>query len=276
MMNRPLALPNVTMERPLQGRRALVTGSTSGIGLGVARALAAQGADVVLNGFGDPQDVAREQAAIAAQFGVRTAFSGADMSSPEAIGQMFDQIAHEEPGRLDILVNNAGVQHVAPMTEFPPAKWDQILAINLTAAFHTMRRAIPLMRAGGFGRIVNIASAHGLVASPFKSAYVAAKHGLIGLTKTAALETAEEPITCNAICPGYVFTPLVEAQIADQARAHGIAREAVIRDVLLAQQPNKRFASVEEIGATVAFLCGEAAASITGAAIPVDGGWTAH
>jgi 3-hydroxybutyrate dehydrogenase len=275
-MNRPLASTDAATARPLQGRRALVTGSTSGIGLAVARALAAQGADVVLNGFGDAQEIAREQAQIASEFSVRAAFSGADMSSPEAIGQMFDQIAAEDAGRLDILVNNAGVQHVAPIAEFPPAQWDRILGINLTAAFHTMRRAIPLMRAGGFGRIVNIASAHGLVASPFKSAYVAAKHGLIGLTKTAALETAEEPITCNAICPGYVFTPLVEAQIADQARAHGIAREAVIRDVLLAQQPNKRFASVEEIGAVVAFLCGEAAASITGAAIPVDGGWTAH
>jgi 3-hydroxybutyrate dehydrogenase len=275
-MNRPLASTDAATARPLQGRRALVTGSTSGIGLAVARSLAAEGADVVLNGFGDAQEIAREQAQIASEFGVRTAFSGADMSSPEAIGQMFDQLAGDDSGRLDILVNNAGVQYVAPIVEFPPAKWDQILAINLTAAFHTMRRAIPLMRAGGFGRIVNIASAHGLVASPFKSAYVAAKHGLIGLTKTAALETAEEPITCNAICPGYVFTPLVEAQIADQAKAHGIAREAVIRDVLLAQQPNKRFASVEEIGAVVAFLCGDAAASITGAAIPVDGGWTAH
>ena len=241
-----------------------------------ARALAAQGADVVLNGFGPPEDIQRTRDDIARDFGVSTGYSAADLSKPDAIAAMFDDILASGPGRLDILVNNAGVQHVAPITEFPLAKWDQILAINLSAAFHTIRLAIPLMRQGGYGRIVNIASAHGLVASPFKSAYVAAKHGLIGLTKTAALETAEEPITCNAICPGYVLTPLVEQQIDDQAKAHGIPRESVIRDVLLAQQPNKRFATVEELGALTAFLCGDAAASITGAALPVDGGWTAH
>jgi 3-hydroxybutyrate dehydrogenase len=203
-------------------------------------------------------------------------YAGADLAQLSAITSMFEELFPAESGRLDILVNNAGLQHVAPIVEFSPAKWDQILAINLSAAFHTMRLAIPLMRRGGYGRIVNIASAHGLVASPFKSAYVAAKHGLIGLTKTAALETAEEPITCNAICPGYVFTPLVEQQIEDQAKAHGIARDAVVRDILLAQQPNKRFATVEEIGAFTAFLCGIEAASITGAALAVDGGWTAH
>lgn len=268
--------PDKSMTRSLSGRRALVTGSTSGIGLGIARQLAAKGADVVLNGFGIASDIQSAQAKIVEDFGVLADYSDADMSNPTAITEMFDNFFGMSAGRLDILVNNAGVQHVAPIVEFPPARWDQIIAINLTAAFHTMRLAIPLMRRGGFGRIVNIASAHGLVASPFKSAYVAAKHGLIGLTKTAALETAEEQITCNAICPGYVFTPLVEKQIEDQAKVHGIARDAVIRDLLLAQQPNKRFATVEEIGACTAFLCSAEAASITGAAIPVDGGWTAH
>lgn len=260
----------------LTGRCALVTGSTSGIGLGIARALAAQGADVVLNGFGDPEQIARAQDAITAEFGVLATYSGADLSDPLAIEGMMETVMSVGGRRLDILVNNAGVQHVAPIAEFPPAKWNQIIAINLTGAFHTSRLALPLMRQGGFGRIVNIASAHGLIASPFKAAYVAAKHGLLGLTKTIALETAEEPITCNAICPGYVLTPLVEAQIDDQAKAHGISREAVVRDVLLAQQPNKRFATVEEIGALTAFLCGPHGASITGAALPVDGGWTAH
>src|SRR5207237_3644845 len=182
----------------------------------------------------------------------------------------------EEFGRLDVLVNNAGIQHVAPVDQFPVAKWDAILAINLSSAFHTTQHALPAMRKNKFGRIVNIASAHGLVASPFKAAYVAAKHGIIGLTKVAALETAEEGITCNAICPGYVYTPLVEAQIDGQAKAHGISREQVIHDVLLAQQPNKRFATVEELGALTVFLASDAAASITGIALPVDGGWTAH
>lgn len=263
-------------DRSLDGRCALITGSTSGIGLGVARALAARGAEVVLNGFGDRTEIQRLQDEIAATFGVTARYADADLSDAAAIAAMFEALATEGAGRLDILVNNAGIQHVAPITAFPPAKWDQILALNLTAAFHTLRLAIPLMRRAGYGRIVNIASAHGLVASPFKSAYVAAKHGLVGLTKAVALETAEEPITCNALCPGYVFTPLVEHQIEDQARAHGIGRDAVIRDVLLAQQPNKRFATVEEIGAFTAFLCSADAASITGAALAVDGGWTAH
>ncbi|MGG5822563.1 3-hydroxybutyrate dehydrogenase [Falsiroseomonas sp. HW251] len=268
-------LPRATASRALTGRVALVTGSTSGIGLGIARALAAGGAAVVLNGFGRPEDVAEAEAAIAADFGVPVSFSPADMSDPAAIEAMIEGTL-DRYGRLDILVNNAGIQHVAPVTEFPPAKWDQILAINLSSAFHTIRHAVPAMRAGGFGRIVNIASAHGLVASPYKSAYVAAKHGVIGLTKAVALEVAEEPITCNAVCPGYVATPLVEKQIDQQAAAHGISRERVVREVLLAQQPNKRFASVEEIGALVMFLAGEAASSITGAALAVDGGWTAH
>jgi len=259
----------------LAGRVALVTGSTSGIGLGIARALAAAGTAIVLNGFGPRETIASTAQEIAESFGVPVSHSPADLSDPMAIEAMIDMVLGTH-GRLDILVNNAGIQHVAPIAEFPPAKWDQILAINLTAAFHTTRLAVPAMRAGGYGRIINIASAHALVASPFKSAYVAAKHGILGLTKTVALEVAEEPITCNAVCPGYVQTPLVEAQIAQQAAAHGIPREKVVRDVLLAQQPNKRFAAVEEIGALVAFLAGGQAASITGAAIAVDGGWTAH
>jgi 3-hydroxybutyrate dehydrogenase len=261
--------------RQLSGRAALVTGSTSGIGLGIARALAAAGADVVLNGFGAPDAIESIRAQIVREFGVRTSYSAADMTQPDAIERMMAGIL-QEFGRIDVLVNNAGIQHVAPLQQFPAEKWDAIVAINLSSAFHTMRLALPAMQRQGFGRIINIASAHGLVASPFKSAYVAAKHGMIGLTKVAALETAEQQITCNAICPGYVYTPLVEAQIEGQAMAHGISRDQVIRDVLLAQQPNKRFATVEEIGALTVFLASDAAASITGAALPVDGGWTAH
>jgi 3-hydroxybutyrate dehydrogenase len=259
----------------LAGKVALVTGSTSGIGLGIARALAGAGASVVLNGFGAAEEIARTRDAIETDYGVKAVYSAADMTSPDAIAQMIAATLGDL-GRLDILVNNAGIQHVAPLEQFPVAKWDQILAINLSAAFHTMRLALPAMRKQKFGRIINVASAHGLVASPFKGAYVAAKHGIVGLTKVAALETAEEGITCNAICPGYVYTPLAEAQIAGQAKAHGISRDQVIRDVLLAQQPNKRFATVEEIGALAVFLASEAAASITGIALPVDGGWTAH
>jgi 3-hydroxybutyrate dehydrogenase len=259
----------------LAGKVSLVTGSTSGIGLGVARALAAAGADIVLNGFGKPEDVAEAQAQMAAEFKVRVSYSSADMSKPQAIREMIETTLRAF-GRLDILVNNAGIQHVAPLQDFPPDKWDAILAIDLSSAFHATRLALPSMLRNKWGRIVNIASAHGLVASPFKSAYVAAKHGLVGLTKVTALETAEHGITCNAICPGYVYTPLVEAQIDGQAKAHGIARDQVIRDVLLARQPNKRFATVDELGALVVFLASAAAASITGAALPVDGGWTAH
>jgi 3-hydroxybutyrate dehydrogenase len=261
--------------RALNGKVALVTGSTSGIGLGVARALAAAGAEIVLNGFGRPEDISLAQAKIEQEFRVRTLYLGADMSKPGEIAELTGK-AFDRFGRLDILVNNAGIQHVARIDEFPVEKWDAILAINLSSAFHTTRLALPIMRQNDFGRIINIASAHGLVGSPFKSAYVAAKHGIVGLTKVTALETAEEHITCNAICPGYVYTPLVEAQIEGQAKTHNIPREQVIRDVLLAQQPNKRFASVEELGALSVFLASEAAASITGVALPVDGGWTAH
>jgi 3-hydroxybutyrate dehydrogenase len=261
--------------RHLAGKVALVTGSTSGIGLGIARALAAAGANVVLNGFGATEEIASTRAAIKADYGVEANYSAADMTSPDAIAEMIATTLRDL-GRLDILVNNAGIQHVAPLEQFPVAKWDQILAINLSSAFHTTRLALPAMRKQKFGRIINVASAHGLVASPFKAAYVAAKHGIVGLTKVAALETAEEGITCNAICPGYVYTPLVEAQIDGQAKAHGISREQVIHDVLLAQQPNKRFATVEELGALTVFLASDAAASITGTALPVDGGWTAH
>jgi 3-hydroxybutyrate dehydrogenase len=230
---------------------------------------------VVLNGFGDAGQIARTQRDLADECGVTVGYSPADMTKPSAIADLVGSTLLEQ-GRLDILVNNAGIQHVAALEQFPPEKWDQILAINLSSAFHTTRLTLPAMRDQGYGRIINIASAHGLVGSPFKAAYVAAKHGIVGLTKVTALEAAEQGITCNAICPGYVYTPLVEAQIDGQAKAHGISRDQVVRDVLLAQQPNKRFATVEEIGALAVFLASEAAASITGVALPVDGGWTAH
>jgi 3-hydroxybutyrate dehydrogenase len=261
--------------RSLDGKVSIVTGSTSGIGLGIARALAAAGSDIILNGFGRAEEIAAAQQDISSTHGVKALYSPADMSKPAAIGGMVE-LALDMFGRLDVLVNNAGIQHVAPIDQFPVEKWDTILAINLSSAFHTTRLALPAMRKNKWGRIVNIASAHGLVGSPFKSAYVAAKHGILGLTKVVALETAEQGITCNAVCPGYVYTPLVEAQIEGQAKAHGIPRDEVIRDVLLAQQPNKRFATIEELGALVVFLATDAAASITGAALPVDGGWTAH
>jgi 3-hydroxybutyrate dehydrogenase len=262
-------------QRELEGETAIVTGSTSGIGLGIAQALARRGANVVLNGFGDASEIEIVRAALAAENDVEVAYDSADMSKPEAIHRMIDAAAAHF-GRIDILVNNAGIQHVSPIEEFPLAKWDAILAINLSAAFHTTRAVFAGMKARRWGRIVNIASAHGLVASPFKSAYVAAKHGVIGLTKVTALEGAEHGVTCNAVCPGYVWTPLVEKQIDDQARSHGIPRDQVIRDVLLVNQPTKKFATVEEIGALTAFLCSDAAASITGTALPVDGGWTAR
>jgi len=274
-MNIAVKPENINSREALAGKVSLVTGSTSGIGLGIARALAAAGSEIVLNGFGKPDEVADVQAKITSDYKVRVSYSPADMSKPAAIREMIEKTL-QSSGRLDILVNNAGIQHVAPLQDFPIEKWDAILAINLSSAFHTTRLALPSMLENKWGRIINIASAHGLVASPFKSAYVAAKHGIVGLTKVTALETAEQGITCNAVCPGYVYTPLVETQIEGQAKAHGIPREQVIRDVLLAQQPNKRFATVEELGALAVFLASEAAASITGAALPVDGGWTAH
>jgi len=274
-MNIQAPLPVEQTARPLEGKISLVTGSTSGIGLGIARALAAAGSAVVLNGFGKPEDIAEVQAKLVSEFGVKVRYSSADMSKAAPVAEMIATTL-DNFGRLDVLVNNAGIQHVAPLEQFPIEKWDAILAINLSSAFHTTRAALPTMRKNNFGRIINIASAHGLVASPFKAAYVAAKHGIVGLTKVTALEAAEGNITCNAICPGYVYTPLVEAQIEGQAKAHGIPREQVIRDVLLAQQPNKRFATVEELGALSVFLASDAAASITGTALPVDGGWTAH
>jgi 3-hydroxybutyrate dehydrogenase len=262
-------------ERPLSGRTALITGSTSGIGLGVAEALAADGACIVLNGFGDTQGIMRTRDRLAAEHGVEVVYSGADLSDPAAIAEMM-AYARDVLGPVDILVNNAGIQHVCPIVDFPTAKWDAILAINLSSVFHTTRAVLPEMIERGYGRIINVASAHGLVASPYKSAYVAAKHGVIGLTKTVALEAATSQVTCNAICPGFVLTPLVENQIEEQARAHGIPVEKVVTDVLLASQPNKRFSTVQEIGALAAFLCGTGAATITGASLSVDGGWTAH
>jgi 3-hydroxybutyrate dehydrogenase len=259
----------------LKNKVALVTGSTSGIGLGIASGLAARGCHIVLNGFGDRAEIEKTQAGLGEEHGVEVHYSGADMSKPgEIAGMIEDTLQHF--GEIDILVNNAGIQFVSPIEEFPAGKWDAIIAINLSSAFHTARLVVPKMKEKGWGRIVNIASAHGLIASPFKSAYVAAKHGMIGLTKTIALEVAESGITCNAICPGYVHTPLVDMQIEDTAKARGISRDAVIRDVMLGEQPTKRFVSVEELAGLTGFLCGDAGASINGAALAVDGGWTAH
>jgi 3-hydroxybutyrate dehydrogenase len=258
----------------LSGQAAIVTGSTSGIGQALARALAGEGVDVVLNGFGDEATIEADRAALEASAGVRVRYHGADMTKPVEIADMV-AFARREFGRVDILVNNAGVQHVAPIDEFPIEKWDQIIAINLTSAFHAMRAAIPIMKAQGRGRIVNIASAHGLVASPFKGAYVAAKHGVLGLTKTVALEVAQAGITCNAICPGYVKTPLVEAQIADQAKARGMSEEAVMRDVILAAQPTKEFVAFDQLAGLLLYLVSDAGASANGAALSIDGGWTA-
>jgi 3-hydroxybutyrate dehydrogenase len=259
----------------LKDKLALVTGSTSGIGLGIASGLAAQGCRIVLNGFGDPDQIESTRARLGEEHGVEVRYSGADMSRPDDIAAMVEQV-QQDLGGVDILVNNAGIQFVAPIEAFPPEKWDAIIAINLSSAFHTSRLIIPAMKARGWGRIVNIASAHGLVASPFKTAYVAAKHGMIGLTKTVALEVAEAGITCNAICPGYVHTPLVDMQIDDTAKARGITRDQVIRDVMLGEQPTKKFVTVEELAGLTVFLCSDAAASVNGAALAVDGGWTAH
>lgn len=258
----------------LTQKSAVVTGSTSGIGLAIARALAREGANVVLNGFGPPDEIERERAGIESEFGVKALYSAADMSKPEAIAGMIAE-AEAAFGAVDVLVNNAGIQFVSPIEDFPVEKWDQIIAINLSSAFHAMRAAIPGMKKRGWGRIINTASAHSLVASPFKSAYVSAKHGIAGLTKTAALELATHKITVNCISPGYVWTPLVEKQIPDTMKARGLTKEQVIHDVLLAAQPTKEFVTVDQVAAIAVFLCSDAASQITGTNLSVDGGWTA-
>ena len=254
----------------LNGKTAVITGSNSGIGLGVARELARAGADVVLNSFTDRDEDHALAAEIGKEFGVTARYIKADMSKGDECRQLI-----ADAGKCDILVNNAGIQHVAPIDQFPVEKWDAIIAINMNSAFHTTAAALPLMRKAGWGRIVNIASAHGLTASPFKAAYIAAKHGVVGMSKTVALETAQEPITCNAICPGYVLTPLVEAQIPDTMKEYNMSREDVVKNVMLTRQPSKEFATVEQLGGTTVFLCSDAAAQITGTTISVDGGWPA-
>ena len=259
----------------LHGKTALVTGSTSGIGLGIARAFAAQGANVILNGLGDAEAIEALRAGLAEETGATVRHDDANLMQQDAIEAMMGR-AIAEFGAVDVLVNNAGIQHVAPVDEFPPAKWDAILALNLTASFHTIRLALPPMKSRKWGRIINIASAHALVASPYKSAYVAAKHGIAGLTKTVALEVAQQGITMNAICPGYVWTPLVERQIPDTARARGISEAEVVHDVLLHAQPTKQFVRVDEIAALATYLASDGAASVTGTVLPVDGGWTAQ
>ncbi|MGI9383865.1 MAG: 3-hydroxybutyrate dehydrogenase [Methyloligellaceae bacterium] len=256
-------------------RSAIVTGSTSGIGQGIAEALAAAGNDVMLNGFGDADEIERLRSGIAAEHNVKVLYSDADMTQPQQIADMIAE-AEDAFGGVDIVVNNAGIQHVEPVEDFPIEKWDAILAINLSSAFHTIHGTLAKMKERGWGRIINFAAAHGLVASPFKSVYVAAKHGIRGLTKTVALEAAEHGVTANAVCPGYVLTPLVEKQIPDTAKARGISEDEVIRDVLLGAQPTKQFVTTEQLGALCVFLCSDAAASITGTALPVDGGWTAQ
>jgi 3-hydroxybutyrate dehydrogenase len=259
----------------LQGKAAIITGSTSGIGLGIARALAEAGANIMFNGFGATSGLDVTRAEFEKNFKISTAYSGADMSNPDDIADMIDT-ARTAFGQIDILINNAGIQHVEAIETFPVAKWNLIIAVDLTAAFHTIRAVVPEMKARGWGRIINIASAHGLVASPFKSAYVAAKHGVVGLTKTVALEVAEHGITVNAICPGYVLTPLVQKQIPETAHARMLTEEQVVHDVILHAQPTHKFVTTEEVGALSVFLCQDAAKSITGAALPIEGGWTAQ
>ncbi|WP_262269924.1 3-hydroxybutyrate dehydrogenase [Microvirga yunnanensis] len=259
----------------LRSKSAVVTGSTSGIGLAIARAFAKEGTNVLINGFGEPQDVEKERAGLEAEFGVKALYSPADMTKPDQIADMI-RGAEEAFGAIDILVNNAGIQFVSPVEEFPIEKWNQIIAINLSSAFHAIRAAVPGMKARKWGRIINMASAHSLVASPFKSAYVAAKHGIAGLTKTVALEVATDGITVNCISPGYVWTPLVEKQISDTMKARGLTKEQVINDVLLEAQPTKQFVTVEQVGALAAFLCSDAASQITGTNLSMDGGWTAE
>lgn len=259
----------------LKGKTALVTGSTSGIGLGIAEMCASHGANLILNGFGDAAEIESLRARLAASYKVRVSYDAADMTRPDTIEAMMNK-GIAEFGAIDVLVNNAGIQHVAPIDEFPVDKWNAIIAINLVSSFHTTRLALPAMKRRKWGRIVNLASAHALVASPYKSAYVAAKHGLAGLTKTVALEVAEHGITVNAICPGYVLTQLVQKQIPDTARARGITEDEVKKNVLLAAQPTRQFVTVEQVAALAGFLLSDAAASITGAIMPMDGGWTAQ
>jgi 3-hydroxybutyrate dehydrogenase len=259
----------------MKRRTALITGSTSGIGLGMAHALASAGHDLVLNGFGDGVEISALVKKLGDATGASVIHHGADMTKPDEIAAMI-AAAEQRFGHIDVLVNNAGIQHVDAIEDFPPEKWDQIIAINLVSSFHTIRHVMDGMKQRGFGRIIQLASAHALVASPFKSAYVAAKHGIAGLTKTVALEGAKQGVTCNAICPGYVLTPLVQKQIPDQARTRGLTEQQVVNDVLLAAQPTKRFVTVEEVGALAAFLASDAAGSITGAIIPIDGGWSAQ
>lgn len=259
----------------IKGRTAVVTGSTSGIGMGVARTLAASGCDLMLNGFGQAAAIEKQRAELAQEFHVRVLYHGADLSNRHECVSLIE-VAKEQFGSVDILVNNAGIQHVSPVESFPPDRWDAILAINLTAAFNTIQTALPSMRQRGWGRILNIASTHGLVASVGKAAYVAAKHGLVGLTKVVALETAGSGITCNAICPGWVLTPLVEEQIAVKAKKKGITHEDAARELLLEKQPTGAFTTTEQIGALVAFLCTDEASNITGASLPIDGGWLAQ
>ncbi|MCF6189320.1 MAG: 3-hydroxybutyrate dehydrogenase [Cocleimonas sp.] len=257
----------------LSGKTAIITGSTSGIGLGIAKGFATEGINIILNGFGNPKDIERLRLEIE-HMGVSCIYNNADMTKPDEIMAMVEE-AVDAFGSVEILVNNAGIQHVSPVEDFPPEQWDDIIAINMSSAFHSTRAVIPHMKKQGWGRIINIASAHGLVASPYKSAYVTAKHGLLGFNKTVALEVAQDNITSNAICPGYVLTPLVEKQIPDTAKARGISEEEVKRDVLLAAQWTKKFVSVEEIAGTALFLCSDYAQNITGTHISIDGGWTA-
>ncbi|HYM47465.1 MAG TPA: 3-hydroxybutyrate dehydrogenase [Burkholderiaceae bacterium] len=258
-----------------KGKTALVTGSTSGIGLGIAEAFGAEGANLIINGLGDAAEIETLRSRLAKEFGVTVLYDAANMSKPEQIEAMVKR-GVEKFGAVDILVNNAGIQHVAPVDEFPLASWDAIIAINLSSNFHAIRAALPAMKKRGWGRVINVASAHALVASPYKSAYVAAKHGVAGLTKTVALEVAEQGITANAICPGYVLTPLVQKQIPDTAKARGISEEEVVKNVLLAAQPTRKFVTVEQVAALAVYLASDAAASITGAILPIEGGWTAH
>ncbi len=259
----------------LKGQVAVISGSTSGIGLALARAVASRGGDVVLNGLGDPSEIERTRAEMEASCGVRVRYHGADMLRGDEVADMVAYARHQL-GRLDILVNNAGIQHVEAVEKFPSDQWERIIAVNLSSTFYATRAAIPIMKAQGRGRIVNVASAHGLVASPFKSAYVAAKHGVIGFTKTVALELAQDNITCNAICPGYVETPIVEKQIADQARTRGMSKEAILKEVILGSQPTKRFVTTDELAGIFLYLVSDLGASANGASFSIDGGWTAQ